>query len=173
MPPNPTDPPASSTSTSPQTDWTSTFFKQEDLPRRYRSIEVITGAFARTLVEKAGLVVPTATEEEEKLTILDNGCGIGAVAAALHEMLDEGRKKRMELTCGDFAPGMLEALKERISEGRRTRWLSVLGFSGLQELSEGREEEGGGGKNEREQNRTGFSRGGQKTFSPFRAAPGS
>ncbi|KAI4191687.1 MAG: hypothetical protein LQ346_004655 [Caloplaca aetnensis] len=124
MPPNPTSQASTAFSTSAQNDWTTTFFKQEDMPRRYRSAELITGAFARTLVEKAGLAVRTAAaaaaaaaaEEEKKLTILDNGCGIGAVAAALHEMLDEGSKKRMELTCGDSAPGMLDALKERIVE---------------------------------------------------------
>ncbi|KAL8904222.1 MAG: hypothetical protein Q9207_003410 [Kuettlingeria erythrocarpa] len=112
MAPSPT-PPAASTST-PQNDWTTTFFKQEDLPRRYKNTEIITGAFAHTLVEKAGLVDSAAAAAEEKLTILDNGCGIGVVAAALHEMLDEGSKKRMELTCGDFAAGMLDGVKERI-----------------------------------------------------------
>ncbi|KAL8917584.1 MAG: hypothetical protein Q9208_007867 [Pyrenodesmia sp. 3 TL-2023] len=85
------------------------------MARRYKNAELITGAFARTLVEKAGLLL-VPTSEKEKLTILDNACGIGAVAAALHEMLDQGTKARMALTCGDFAAGMLEAVRERIAE---------------------------------------------------------
>ena len=78
--------------------------------RRYKNAEVINGAFARTLIEKAGLLDPT----EDHLTILDNACGTGVVAAALHDTLDQSTKDRMDLVCGDFAEPMLEVLKERI-----------------------------------------------------------
>ncbi|KAL8688019.1 MAG: hypothetical protein Q9218_005962 [Villophora microphyllina] len=93
-------------------DWTSSFFKQEDMGRRYKNAEIITGAFARTLIEKAGLLSPSA----EPLSILDNACGTGVVANALHELLDQSTKDKMDLTCGDFAEPMLKTLRERIQE---------------------------------------------------------
>lgn len=92
--------------------WTESFFKQEDMGRRCKNAEVITGAFAKILVHKAGLLETS----QDHLEILDNACGIGAVAAAVHELLEEETKERMQLTCGDFAAPMLKAMEERIVE---------------------------------------------------------
>ena len=85
-------------------------FKSEDMARRYKSAEVVTGAFARVLVEKAGLLEPSP----EPTAILDNACGTGVVAAALFELLDRSTKDRMELTCGDFSDSMIKSMNERI-----------------------------------------------------------
>ncbi|KAL8806591.1 MAG: hypothetical protein Q9182_001238 [Xanthomendoza sp. 2 TL-2023] len=93
-------------------DWTTSFFNQEEMGRRYKNAEVITGPFAREMIQKAGLLNPNL----DNLTILDNACGTGVVAAALHDLMDDATKKRMKLTCGDFAEPMLKACKRRIEE---------------------------------------------------------
>ncbi|KAL8935458.1 MAG: hypothetical protein Q9216_005414 [Gyalolechia sp. 2 TL-2023] len=94
-------------------DWTESFFKQVDMGRRYKNAEIITGPFAKTMIQQAGLLEPTT---HSQLTILDNACGTGVVAAALHDLLDSSTRKRMKLTCGDFAKPMLEVVKKRIEE---------------------------------------------------------
>ncbi|KAL8819587.1 MAG: hypothetical protein Q9223_002006 [Gallowayella weberi] len=92
--------------------WTTSFFNQEEMGRRYKNNEVITGPFAREMIKKAGLLNPNL----DNLTVLDNACGTGVVAAALHDLMDDATKKRMKLTCGDFAEPMLNACKRRIEE---------------------------------------------------------
>ncbi|KAL8829680.1 MAG: hypothetical protein Q9170_006067 [Blastenia crenularia] len=106
--------PTSPNETTPSTnnDWTSSFFKQADMGRRYKNAEIATGPFARTMIEKSGLLTST----EDHLTILDNACGTGVVAAALHEVLGSEVKEKMELTCGDFSEPMLEAVRERMGK---------------------------------------------------------
>ncbi|KAI4120221.1 MAG: hypothetical protein LQ338_006385 [Usnochroma carphineum] len=99
-------------------DWAASFKKQADVGRRLQDAEIITGPFAKTLIEKAGLLEPTA----DRLDILDNGCGTGAVAAALHEMLDQATKERMELTCADFLDPVVEAVSERME---KNRWMNT------------------------------------------------
>ncbi|KAL9002550.1 MAG: hypothetical protein Q9188_004529 [Gyalolechia gomerana] len=96
-----------------QNDWTESFFKQEDMGRRYKNAENVTGPFAKALIQQAGLLDPST---HSQLIILDNACGTGVVAAAVHDLLDSSTKKRMKLTCGDFAEPMLQAVKERIEE---------------------------------------------------------
>ncbi|KAL8718232.1 MAG: hypothetical protein Q9225_004604 [Loekoesia sp. 1 TL-2023] len=93
-------------------DWTESFRKQEDMDRRYKTAQIITGAFAKTLIKNAGLLSP----DQDHLTILDNACGTGVVAAALHDMLDQTTKDRMELTCGDFSEQMIKLVRARIEE---------------------------------------------------------
>ncbi|KAL8951303.1 MAG: hypothetical protein Q9222_002725, partial [Ikaeria aurantiellina] len=102
----------STTATVNKTDWSSSFFKQADMGRRYKNAEAITGAFARTLIEKAGLLSPPSMH----LSILDNAGGTGVVTAALHDLLPQSTKENMDLTCGDFAEPMLQAAGERIKE---------------------------------------------------------
>ncbi|KAL8725207.1 MAG: hypothetical protein Q9181_006504 [Wetmoreana brouardii] len=80
------------------------------MPRRYKNAEIITGPFAKVLIERADLLEP----DQEQLTVLDNACGTGVVAAALHDALDQSTKDRMELICGDLAAPMLNTVKERI-----------------------------------------------------------
>lgn len=92
--------------------WASSYFKQEDMGRRYKNAEIITGAFARTLIEKAGLLEP----EQESLAILDNACGTGVVTNALHTLLSQEMKERMDLVCGDFSEPMLDTLSKRIAD---------------------------------------------------------
>lgn len=96
-----------------QKDWNESYFKQKDMARRYKNAEVITGPFAKTLIQQAGLL---DANDVSQLTILDNACGTGVVAAAIHDLLDSSTKKRMKLTCGDFSEPMLQAVKERIEE---------------------------------------------------------
>lgn len=104
-------------------DWASSYFRQEDMGRRYKNAEIITGAFARTLIEKAGLLEP----EQGSLAILDNACGTGVVTNALHALLDQETKERMDLLCGDFSEPMLETLSKRIADNgwERTKARSV------------------------------------------------
>lgn len=82
------------------------------MDRRYKTAQIITGAFAKTLIENAGLLNPG----QDHLTILDNACGTGVVTASLHDMLDQTIKDRMELTCGDFSEQMIKSVRERIEE---------------------------------------------------------
>lgn len=93
------------------TEWT-TSFNQEDMARRYKTAEAITRPFAKDMIERVGLLNPGL----DNLIILDNACGTGIVAAALHDMLDDSTKRRMKLTCGDFAEPMLDACRKRIEE---------------------------------------------------------
>ncbi|KAL8712495.1 MAG: hypothetical protein Q9220_003343 [cf. Caloplaca sp. 1 TL-2023] len=100
-------------------DWTASFFQQADMGRRYKNAETITGAFARTLIQEAGLLEEppsSSSSPDGRLTILDNAGGIGAVTAALHDMLPQSSIEKMELTCGDFSEPMLKAAEERIGE---------------------------------------------------------
>ncbi|KAL8734035.1 MAG: hypothetical protein Q9166_001796 [cf. Caloplaca sp. 2 TL-2023] len=79
------------------------------MDRRSKSAETITGPFARTLIEKAGLLEPGLNN----LTVLDNACGTGVVASALNEMMDAKTKGRMKLTLGDLSEPMLKVAKGR------------------------------------------------------------
>ncbi|KAL9030747.1 MAG: hypothetical protein Q9196_001151 [Gyalolechia fulgens] len=104
---------AAASASKQQDDWAEFFLNQEDIGRRYRKAEIITGPFAKALIQQAGLM---DANTHSQLTILDNACGSGAVADALHHLLDSSTQKRMKLTCGDFAEPMVQAVKERIEE---------------------------------------------------------
>ncbi|KAI4233284.1 MAG: hypothetical protein L6R40_007122 [Gallowayella cf. fulva] len=105
------DPNLSMSTKNDHTEWT-TSFNQEDMARRYKTAEAITRPFAKDMIERVGLLNPGL----DNLIILDNACGTGIVAAALHDMLDDSTKRRMKLTCGDFAEPMLDACRKRIEE---------------------------------------------------------
>ncbi|KAL8778936.1 MAG: hypothetical protein Q9213_007171, partial [Squamulea squamosa] len=97
------------TKNSKNNDWTASFSNMEDMGRRFKSAEIVTAPFGRALIEKAGLLDP----DIDNLTILDNACGTGVVAAALHEMVPAETRGRMKLTLGDFSERMLAVAKER------------------------------------------------------------
>ncbi|KAL1862035.1 hypothetical protein Plec18170_000859 [Paecilomyces lecythidis] len=79
---------------------------------RYRFAEVITGPYAKHLVEQARI----ESTKERPLVILDNACGTGVVADKLQRLLDEEAKSNMQLTCADISEVMLEITKKRIQE---------------------------------------------------------
>ncbi|KAI4272855.1 MAG: hypothetical protein L6R38_006493 [Xanthoria sp. 2 TBL-2021] len=89
--------------------FTTCFFNNTDMGRRYRNAEVVTAPFGRSLIEKAGLLSPNL----DNITILDNACGTGVVSSALHEMMPLSTKGRMKLTMGDFSEPMLKVARER------------------------------------------------------------
>lgn len=131
---------ASKTSSQPASEAPITF-KKEDHPmpwkdpsfaQKYKTAEIVTGHFARKLIEQTGLLA-TATAnppDPEKtssslageatgltpLRILDNACGTGVVSKILYEGLDEERKKGLEVVCGDFSESMVEFVFKRINE---------------------------------------------------------
>jgi ubiquinone/menaquinone biosynthesis C-methylase UbiE len=105
-------------SESPQEIW-----KQPDIGIIYRSIERVTGQFAKTLVEQSGIT--TALQGKKgKLNILDQACGTGVVAVALHDAFaatstSEGSNKEeidWHLQCTDLSQPMLNAVQERINQ---------------------------------------------------------
>ncbi|KAL8772278.1 MAG: hypothetical protein Q9209_002490 [Squamulea sp. 1 TL-2023] len=97
------------TKNSTNNDWTATFLDNEKMARRYESAEIVTRPFGHALIEKASLLDPKVDD----LTILDNACGTGVVAATLHEMIPAETRGRMKLTLGDFSEPMLKVARER------------------------------------------------------------
>ncbi|GAD93840.1 UbiE/COQ5 family methyltransferase, putative [Paecilomyces variotii No. 5] len=79
---------------------------------RYRFAEVITGPYAKLLVEQTGI----QSTKERPLVILDNACGTGVVADKLQRSLDEEAISNMQLTCADISEVMLGITKKRIQE---------------------------------------------------------
>ncbi|KAL9043447.1 MAG: hypothetical protein Q9214_003368, partial [Letrouitia sp. 1 TL-2023] len=133
-------PRTSETSSQPATEEPITF-KKEDNPmpwkdagfaQKYKTAEIVTGHFARKLIEQTGLLAAAAAKpsDPEKasspaageatgltpLRILDNACGTGVVSKILYEGLDEERKKGLEVLCGDFSESMVEFVFKRINE---------------------------------------------------------
>ncbi|KAL9610126.1 MAG: hypothetical protein Q9167_005146, partial [Letrouitia subvulpina] len=132
-------PRASETSSQPATEEPITF-KKDDHPmpwkdagfaQKYKTAEIVTGHFARKLIEQTGLlgaaVQPSDPEKSSSpsageatglapLRILDNACGTGVVSKILYEGLDEERKQGLEVVCGDFSESMVEFVFKRINE---------------------------------------------------------
>jgi ubiquinone/menaquinone biosynthesis C-methylase UbiE len=86
------------------------FWKASNIAELYKGAESVTGPFAKHLIRQAGLLEPS----EGPLIILDNACGTGIVTSELHDMLDEGAKERLQVTCGDLSEAMVHAVQQRI-----------------------------------------------------------
>lgn len=78
----------------------------------YRTAEKTTLPYARDLVKQSGV----ASAAGEPLTILDQACGIGVVAVALHDAFRNQPGKHWRLTCTDVSDSMIAAIQERIQE---------------------------------------------------------
>ena len=87
-------------------DW-----KSSDIAQRYKAGEVITGPFGLHLVKQCGF---DRADGSEKLVVLDNACGTGIVTLHLYGALSPAAKANIEVVCGDFAPGMVKSVQERI-----------------------------------------------------------
>lgn len=107
-------------------------WKDAGFAQKYKTAEIVTGHFARKLIEQTGILATAAANpsDSEKvsspaareatgltpLRILDNACGTGVVSKILYEGLDEERKKGLEVVCGDFSESMVEFVFKRINE---------------------------------------------------------
>jgi SAM-dependent methyltransferase len=93
-------------------------WKNPQMGKIYQSVERVTGPFAQALVEQSGVITTTSSSSEKKINILDQGCGTGVIAAALHRSCPAGgaaaEAKNWHLTCTDVSAPMLAAMQERI-----------------------------------------------------------
>lgn len=80
----------------------------------YRCIERITGPIGKLLIKNSGV----ASSKEDPLVILDNACGTGVISAALYEQLDDAKKAKLQLTCGDITSGMIEYMQHVIATNK-------------------------------------------------------
>jgi ubiquinone/menaquinone biosynthesis C-methylase UbiE len=82
-----------------------------NIGKQYHAAEMVTLVFARELVAQSRIVsVPIDTP----LSVLDQACGTGVVALALHEALTERTETSWSLTCTDMSQNMLDVLQERV-----------------------------------------------------------
>ena len=93
-------------------DW-----KSSDIAQRYKAAEAMTGPFALHLIQQCGLHVDIDTTNganSEEIVVLDNACGTGVVTYNIYNTLSPAAKEKLEIVCGDFSPGMVKSVQERI-----------------------------------------------------------
>ncbi|KAL1624820.1 hypothetical protein SLS56_007620 [Neofusicoccum ribis] len=90
-------------------DW-----KDPNIAEKYKAGESMTGPFAQHLIRQAGLDDKTPATGD--LVVLDSACGTGIVTLHLYAQLPDHAKARIQHTCGDISPGMIEAVRSRIRE---------------------------------------------------------
>ncbi|KAJ5529165.1 Methyltransferase type 11 [Penicillium freii] len=78
----------------------------------YRTAEKTTLPYAIDLVKQSGV----ASTAGQPLAILDQACGTGVVAVALHDALGSQSEKDWCLTCTDVSISMVAAIQERIEK---------------------------------------------------------
>lgn len=88
-----------------------TLWSNPRIAQQYRHAEPITGAFARRLIQQAGVI-----DSEAPLVVLDNACGTGIVAEHLLGMVDDRVREMMRVVCGDFSEGMVGFVRGKIGE---------------------------------------------------------
>jgi ubiquinone/menaquinone biosynthesis C-methylase UbiE len=76
----------------------------------YQNAEKTTLPYAIDLVKQSGIASTAGP-----LTILDQACGTGVVAVALHNAL-RNSEKNWRLTCTDVSTSMVTAVQERIQK---------------------------------------------------------
>jgi len=99
-------------------------WKDPRIAGAFKQAESITGPAGRRLIELAGLPEDT----QEALIVLDNACGTGIITALLHDMLSADQQAKLQLTCTDFAPSMVQSIQER---------LDANGWKGKTEVQDG------------------------------------
>ncbi|RPD58600.1 S-adenosyl-L-methionine-dependent methyltransferase [Lentinus tigrinus ALCF2SS1-7] len=89
-------------------DW-----QNPDIAKQYKAGEVVTSPFALHLIQQCGL---DRADGSSELVVLDNACGTGVVTLNLYEALSPAAKTRLQVVCGDFSPGMVKSVQERIDQ---------------------------------------------------------
>ncbi|KAI9368260.1 S-adenosyl-L-methionine-dependent methyltransferase [Aspergillus egyptiacus] len=89
----------------------SSIFKLKDFASRYKLAEKVTGLFAQPLINQSGI-----TSYQKPLVVLDHACGTGIISSTLYRILSEQARRSWQLTCGDFADGMVEYTRQRAVE---------------------------------------------------------
>jgi ubiquinone/menaquinone biosynthesis C-methylase UbiE len=85
-------------------------WKDSSVAEKYKGVCVVTGPPARHMIRQAGLL----QVERGPLVVLDNACGLGIVTSLLYEMLQEGAKDGLQITCGDISEGMVQGVQHQI-----------------------------------------------------------
>ena len=87
------------------------FWKDTRTVDIYRGVVAVTGPPGRHLIKQAKLLEPS---NDGSLVILDNACGTGVITSLLYEMLGDGEREKLQVICGDFSEGMVNAVQEMI-----------------------------------------------------------
>jgi ubiquinone/menaquinone biosynthesis C-methylase UbiE len=90
---------------------TKAMFNDPQFTKMYKTGEKFTGIWAKEVLERTNFAQDLATKD--KLVILDNACGTGIVSKNIHEMAGSNVSK-LDLTCADFAEGMINVVQDRI-----------------------------------------------------------
>lgn len=105
---------------------TSVYWKSPDIKTIYRAAHKVTGPFAKSLVQQSGVISAASNAGGDRLKLLDQACGTGVVAEALHNEFAsahaEGVTPNWQLKCTDISPPMLESIGELIA---KNKWENV------------------------------------------------
>jgi ubiquinone/menaquinone biosynthesis C-methylase UbiE len=77
----------------------------------YKGAAAVTAPPGQRLIEQAKLLEPS----DNPLIILDNACGTGVITSLLYDSLGDSEKEKLQIVCGDFSQGMLDAVQETIN----------------------------------------------------------
>jgi ubiquinone/menaquinone biosynthesis C-methylase UbiE len=72
----------------------------ESLPKGFLLADKITRPFGEMLIEQTKIA---NIENDQKLVVLDDACGIGIISSRLMDILAEPVKQNLELTCLDIS----------------------------------------------------------------------
>ena len=97
-------------------------FNDQKFIKSYRTGEKVTGIFGKALVDQSALVTDAVSHPGQPIVVLDNACGTGVISSILQQELPDKAKKNLQLTCGDFADGMLEYTRRRVESDN---WVNV------------------------------------------------
>jgi ubiquinone/menaquinone biosynthesis C-methylase UbiE len=90
---------------------TKAMFNDPQFTKMYKTGEKFTAIWAKDILERTKFAQDLATKN--KLVVLDNACGTGVVSKTIHEMAGNNISK-LDLTCADFAEGMINIVQDRI-----------------------------------------------------------
>lgn len=80
------------------------------------TMTAISGPLVRNMLDKIGLNASAAAP----FTLLDHGCGLGAVAAVLMETVPRRVLVSSRVLCGDYSEALVEAVRARMA---REAWI--------------------------------------------------
>lgn len=92
-------------------------FNNPNIKSIYRAASRVTGPYAKALVQQSG-IVKALSAGNRQLSVLDQACGTGVVAEALHgEFAAAGTTESdWHLKCTDSAQAMLDAMADLVKE---------------------------------------------------------
>jgi ubiquinone/menaquinone biosynthesis C-methylase UbiE len=92
-------------------------FNNPNIKSIYRAASRVTGPYAKALVQQSG-IVKALSAGNRQLSVLDQACGTGVVAEALHgEFAAAGTtESNWNLKCTDSAQAMLDAMDDLVKE---------------------------------------------------------